>query len=1003
MQTSIWRIIRMLGVLALTLILPGRTEAQSTGMLSGVISDGATGDPLSFATVGISALGIGATSDVDGKYRLTGIPSGTYSVIVNYMGYRSATKDVSFAGAQSIALDFDLLVDAVLVEEVVVSAQASGQAAAINQQVNSNTIVNVVSREKLQELPDQNAAEAVGRLAGVSVQRDAGEGQKVVIRGLSPRFNAITVNGERLPSTDPNDRSVDLSMISPDMLAGIELFKALRPDMDGDAIGGSVNFAVRKADRDPKGSIRAMGSYNDLRQDAGLFRINGDYGRRFLDRKLGVLLSGQAQRANRGAESILASYIFEGIDQEGNALLPVDDATLSDKLEIRNRYGAGATLDYEFNQQHAVLYNATYGLTDQEELRYRRRYRPVNNNLDFDVRQRNRKIGLFSQSLSGEHIFGRFEFTWRASTSSSLQREPETISGRFREIAAVQGRADLYNGPDGAILGFKNDLSNTILYDSRISNINLNEKNRTFQADIKRSFVLTKKFSGFVKMGLKYRRTTRENDNTEYLIRPYLPAENPARSNPAIFPTNSGGQILIAPFLGDYANPGFLKGEYDLLPGTPELRATGFQVLNEKTNASELNRILGTNFSSGDTIFYRGNIDFNRIKAFSDAYRDQYRLDPLAEAEDYTGNEQIYAGYVMAELNFGSKLMLMGGIRTEETRQAYTSVIATPSDEAEAETGFVYDVAASQGYREWLPMVHARYKVTNWFDVRTAATKALARPNFFSLVPWQRINNNDQIIDQGKPDLKHTTSWNYDIFASFYNKFGLFTVGGFYKSMDNIDYIGSSIILEQGSRYRGYSLNSPANVPLSSTVRGIEFDLQGNLRPLKGFVSGFVFGANLTLLKSRTYYPLFEVRNEFIPTPPFFITTVTDTIREGRIPGQADIIINGSLGYERKGFSGRISCAYQYNALNLGSAGGGFANAGVGARPEQDSFDEGFLRFDVAVTQKMDKKGRWTVVANLNNLTDNPERARLQYNNLLQEREFYGFTADLGFVYKFHR
>ena len=154
---------------------------------------------------------------------------------------------------------------------MVVRGQATGQRAAINQQVNSNTIVNVISKEKLQELPDQNAAEAVGRLAGVSVYRDAGEGQQVSIRGISPRFNAITVNGERLPSTEQETRAVDLSMISADALAGIELFKAIRPDMDADAIGGTVNFAVKRADPGPTGNIRILGGYNDLKQEAGQF------------------------------------------------------------------------------------------------------------------------------------------------------------------------------------------------------------------------------------------------------------------------------------------------------------------------------------------------------------------------------------------------------------------------------------------------------------------------------------------------------------------------------------------------------------------------------------------------------------------------------------------------------------------------------------------------------------------------------------------------------------
>ncbi len=87
-------------------------------------------------------------------------------------------------------------------EEVVVTGIARGQLAAINQQVNSNTIVNVVSKERMQELPDQNAAEAVGRLPGVSVVRAGGEGTMVTLRGMAPRLNLVTINGARVPSDD---------------------------------------------------------------------------------------------------------------------------------------------------------------------------------------------------------------------------------------------------------------------------------------------------------------------------------------------------------------------------------------------------------------------------------------------------------------------------------------------------------------------------------------------------------------------------------------------------------------------------------------------------------------------------------------------------------------------------------------------------------------------------------------------------------------------------------
>ena len=121
---------------------------------------------------------------------------------------------------ENLKQDFKLVAVSIEGETVVVTAQASGQNAAINQQLASNTVTNVVSAARIQELPDANAAESVGRLPGVSVLRSGGEGTQIVIRGLQPKYNNVTVDGVRMASSNPNDRSVDLSMISPFPLRG---------------------------------------------------------------------------------------------------------------------------------------------------------------------------------------------------------------------------------------------------------------------------------------------------------------------------------------------------------------------------------------------------------------------------------------------------------------------------------------------------------------------------------------------------------------------------------------------------------------------------------------------------------------------------------------------------------------------------------------------------------------------------------------------------------------
>ncbi len=215
--------------------------------IEGTVKDSKTGDPLPGANVLLVKTSLGASTDLQGKYTIRNVPPGTYTVRATYIGYNQKETPLTVQEGQSAKYDFRLVGVGIEGEEVVVTAQALGQNQAINQQLASPSIVNVVSSARIQELPDANAAESVGRLPGVSVLRDGGEGAKVVIRGLSPKYNAIMIDGVRMTSTDQNDRSVDLSMISPHMLEGIEVMKAITPDQDADALGGSVNFTMKEA------------------------------------------------------------------------------------------------------------------------------------------------------------------------------------------------------------------------------------------------------------------------------------------------------------------------------------------------------------------------------------------------------------------------------------------------------------------------------------------------------------------------------------------------------------------------------------------------------------------------------------------------------------------------------------------------------------------------------------------------------------------------------------
>ena len=185
-------------ILFITLLFLNTISAQTVTMRGKVI-DAVTKDPLPGANIILLGTSIGTASDNEGKFIIRNIPAGKYKIKTSYVGYKSNELNAELKAGRIFETDIKLNPASIEGQTVTVTAQASGQNEAINQQLTSDQIKNVVSLARIQELPDANAAESVARLPGVSLIREGGEGSQVVIRGLSPQYNEITIDGIQLP------------------------------------------------------------------------------------------------------------------------------------------------------------------------------------------------------------------------------------------------------------------------------------------------------------------------------------------------------------------------------------------------------------------------------------------------------------------------------------------------------------------------------------------------------------------------------------------------------------------------------------------------------------------------------------------------------------------------------------------------------------------------------------------------------------------------------------
>ena len=317
------------------------TSVFAQGTLRGVITDSLDKSPLVGANVFLVGTALGNSANLEGVYHIERIPAGQYTMRVSYIGYVTRTLALEVQNDRTLSFNVSLRPDILQGEEVVVTGQAFGQAAAINQQISANTVVNVVSEEKIRELPDANAAESVGRLPGVSSLRSGGEANKVILRGLEDKFTVITIDGVKIPATDATSRGVDLSTLSQSSLAGIELYKASTPDKDGDALAGSINLVTKKAPETRNVRTELKGDYNYLMESANQYDFSAHYGERFFNNVLGVQLSGNLEKRIRSNERINVDYHQA---QRGGADYFIDDFILEFTDEIRKRNGVSVLI-----------------------------------------------------------------------------------------------------------------------------------------------------------------------------------------------------------------------------------------------------------------------------------------------------------------------------------------------------------------------------------------------------------------------------------------------------------------------------------------------------------------------------------------------------------------------------------------------------------------------------------------------------------------------------------
>ena len=615
--------------------------------IEGIVKDKKTQKSLIGANVFIVGTSIGTSTDGDGKYKLSNVNLGSYTLKASYIGYQEVEIDMDLTSAENITQDFELSYVSLQGEAIEVTAQARGQIDAINEQIKAKSIKNIVSSDRIQELPDANAAETVARIPGVSIRREGGEGNKVIIRGLSPKYNKVMVDGTNLASTDPDNRSTDLSMISQYMLEGIEVTKAGTPDQEGDVLGGTVNFKLKKAPSGLHGNFVTQGMQNGLQETNNDYKLVGSISNRFLSDRLGALISLDAEKRNRSSHNLRSSYENSPAELDSVNPLQLNSLVLSDNHRINNRFNTLFVVDYALPKMNisysglnssinkdVVVYENQYGLSGDDQRNYNTGQAPNSISISTETWKLDREI-LPNLNLDMGYSF-----------SKSINGDTSKIY-QFRERYAYTENVmnkSLFSLQDFTV----NDTAGTWFENYNYYERATTEKERSFNANLAYDFTLNSQLSGKLKMGFKLRNKSRAFDyDYEYSTFTYVAVQDKRDSTYQHFEWLNGispGTIYPSyrPFMDkEYSDEGFLGGEYRMGPFA---------------DLDKMNQIFS---------FFRRNYTYDPYH--ENIMHHYHKTESLIY--DYSGTERYNASYIMTDLNIGPKLNLVTGVRLKITKQ----------------------------------------------------------------------------------------------------------------------------------------------------------------------------------------------------------------------------------------------------------------------------------------------------------------------------------------------
>lgn len=837
------------------LCLAGLVTVAEAASLDGRVTDYGGSHPFAGVLLRLVEIDRTTVSERDGRYRFTDIPAGEYTLTAEYTGAETLRTAVSVGDASR--QDLRLGEQSVRLANVLVVGQAAGQAAAISQQRAADNIKNVVSADAIGQFPDQNAAEALARVPGLSVARDQGEGRFVIIRGVDPALTGTTINGLRVPGPENDSRQVNLDVVASDLLQSLEISKSQTPDMDGDAVGGTVEIKSATAlDRGNSATLRVEGSYNE-QVDKTSPKLSGTVTRLFDvgggQRNFGVAASLSWFKRDFGSDNVETAGWPELEGPDGD-LPGLEEAEQRDYTITRERLSAALNFDYRPSAGLDLYWRSLYSDFSDDEVQLTNVFKFEEGDIEALDAESGRFSGaevekltefrketqtILASVIGAERRFGEYVLNARAGYSESGEKNPDALGASFvgEDLDLAYDVRDprrprLSSSSAAYFEGATYELDELVREHS-----DTEERETTLALDLQRAL----RFGGdpgHFKVGVKARLREKDNDVDAEVFEGF-----PEDVSLADF----GGQPVDYPFgvWGPVASRGAVRDYF---------RAN------------------------------RAGLELDEEGSLADSQLEDYRL-----------SEDIFAGYGLLAVRHGATGWV-GGLRIEHSDyQAEGTQLLL---DEESGSGDLEVARLSGGRKETvvLPSFNLRHAFTPRTLLRLAYSRTLARPGFEAAAPRQviEIEEDDgefeRVAEFGNPELRPLIADNADLSFEFYpGGIGVLSVGLFYKQLE--DFFVLADVAGQPGTFEDFDEAVTTLNGDTATLYGVELSYSRKLRGLPSPFDGLLVGANLTFSDSEARLP---GRDEPVS-----------------LQRQSDRLANLMLGYEKYGLNLRLSATYR--------------------------------------------------------------------------------------------